>query len=55
MKIQEFSKLIRQSAHTIQNRIAKGEIPAKMVKLKGVWGGFRYWDIDEEYVKKMLE
>jgi hypothetical protein len=55
MKIQDFSKLIRQSPHTIQNRIAKGEIPAKLVRLKGVWGGFKFWDIDEDYVKSLLK
>jgi len=53
MKIQDFSKLIRQSAHTVQNRITKGEIPAKLVRVKGRWGGFKYWDIDESYCDKI--
>jgi len=55
MKIQDFAKLIRQSAHTVQNRITKGEIPAKLVRVKGKWGGFKYWDIDEDYIKDMLK
>ena len=54
MKIQDFSKLIRQSAHTVQNRITKGEIPAKLVKVKGKWGGFKYWDISDKWIRKLL-
>jgi hypothetical protein len=54
MKIQEFSKLIRQSARTVQKRISDGDIQAKLVEQKGVWGGFKYWDISDKWIKKLL-
>ena len=50
MNIQTFSKLIRQSAHAVQNRITQGDIPAILKR----WRGVRYWDISNKWVAKLL-
>jgi len=53
MNIHSFAKLIRQSEKTVRKRCSSGEIPAKKLQDK-IWGGYGRWEIDEEYVNKLL-
>lgn len=53
MNIQTFAKLIRQSPHTVYRRILNKEIPATKVHFHSKM--HTYWDIDEDYVKNLIE
>ena len=53
MNIQAFATLIRQSTSTVQRRCKAGLIPAKRVVSKK-WGGWKRWEIDEDYIKDLI-
>lgn len=55
MTINQLAILLRQTPTTIQRRISEGDIPSKMIYRPNAWGGNKYREIPDEWVRDLLD